>query len=190
LLGFAEAAGWSVGEAGEHPHATERDSSAEAGGWFGDKTSATGPEDAKYLTDHRLAVGDDEEQARDDDGIDVAEVGWQRVRVTATKVTVEKAAAGGATFRTKQKVFGEVDAGGLKLGILVGETTGVEPRAAADFEYMSAGSGTARGKQRPRDLRGVIAEEILATQSVEPPTSFEEALCRPDKGIAGQLAVV
>ena len=69
LAGFAIFAGGCVGEFGDQPHARERDASAEAGGGFGDETSATGFEDAEDVVEDGFAVANDEKEAGDDDGV-------------------------------------------------------------------------------------------------------------------------
>src|SRR5277367_1100594 len=70
LTRFAVFAGWGRGEPGEQPHTAQRDASAKAGGWFGDKTSSAGFENAEDLAEDSLAVANDEEEAGDNDGVD------------------------------------------------------------------------------------------------------------------------
>jgi hypothetical protein len=189
LVRLAETAGRGIGELREDPHATEGNTRPEAGCGFGDKTSATGAKHAKDLAHDGFAVRNDKEEARDDNGVDVAEVGRKRVGIAAAEIAVEQAAPRRSALGAKKKIFREVYAGGLQLRIFVGEAAGVEAGPAANFENMGAWGWAIGGKQRLSDLSGVIAEEILAAESVKPRTSFKEALWLMDKGFAGQLAV-
>lgn len=57
---------------------------------------------------------------------------------------------------------------------------------------MGAGNGTAGGEESAGDLLSVIAEEVLAAESVEPGTTFVEAvgwMHRVGAGSAGHFAV-
>lgn len=64
------------------------------------------------------------------------------------------------------------------MGVFLRESTGVEAGAAAEFKDVSAGGGAVGGKEGARDLVGVVAEEILAAEGVEPGAAFEEAVGR------------
>jgi hypothetical protein len=176
LAGFAVLAGGAGGEAREEPHAGEGDASAEAGGGFGDKTSAARAEDAEDLAQHRLFAWDDEEEAGDDDGVD--RVGGIRkgLGVAMGESAVAESAAGGAGAGALDEAAREVDPGGVDVGVVLGETTGVEAGAATEFEDTGSGAGALAGEQGAGDLLGVVAEQVLAAEGVEPGTSFEEAV--------------
>jgi hypothetical protein len=178
-----------VRELREDPHATEGDAGAKAGGGLGDKTSATGAEDAEDLANDGLAVFDDEEEAGDDKSIDKTEGAGERMGVAATEGAIGKRSTVGAAFGAAEEGLGEVDAGGLELGKLLGEAAGVEAGAASDLDDVGAGAGVAGGKQGTGDLGGVIAEEVLAAESVEPATSLEEALRRTESRLSGKIAI-
>src|SRR6266851_4871130 len=113
LSKLAILAGRSAGQLGEQPHATERDAGAEAGGGFGDKTSAAGFEDAEDLVEDGLAVANDEEEAGDDDGVDGVGRIAESVDVAVSEGAIFEAAAGGSGFGSCDEAFGEIDAGGV-----------------------------------------------------------------------------
>ena len=115
LAEVAILAGWGAGEFGEQPHAGERDTGAEAGGGFGDKTSAAGFEDAKDFGKDGLAVLYDEKKAGDDDGVDGVGRVAQSVDVAVGEGAVFEAAAGGPGFGSCDETSGEVYAGGADL---------------------------------------------------------------------------
>lgn len=176
LLGLAVEDAGARDEAGEEPHEGEGEAGAEAGGGFGDKTSAVGTEDAEDLADDSLFVRDDEEEAGDDDGVDGGGGVREGVGVGVLEAAVGEAAAGGPGAGAFEEGEGEVDAGGAEGGVLFGESTGIEAGAAAEFEEALARGGALRGEEGVGDLLGVVAEEVLATEGVEPGTAFEEAV--------------
>jgi hypothetical protein len=98
------------------------------------------------------------------------------VSISVGKSTVVKAAAGGPGLCPGDKTAREVDARSADLGVLLRESTGIESGATAQFEDVSTGSWTAGRKKSAGNLLGVVAKEILATESVEPGTAFEEAI--------------
>ena len=112
-------AGRGAAEFREQPHASERDAGAEAGGGFGDETSAAGFEDAKNLVEDSLAVLNYEKEAGDDDGVDG--VGWvaESVNVTVGEAAVFETTAGGSGSGSCDKAAGEVDASGVDLRIFL-----------------------------------------------------------------------
>jgi hypothetical protein len=116
---FAISAGGGAGQPGEHPHTTEGDTGAEAGGGFGDKTSAGGFENSEYFVENGLAVSNDEEEARDDDGIDRIGRVAEGVDIAVGEGAVSEPAASGAGFCSCDEAFREIDAGGVDLGILL-----------------------------------------------------------------------
>jgi hypothetical protein len=79
------------------------------------------------------------------------------------------------------------------MGILLGESTGIEAGTASEFKDMGAGRGSVGGKERAGNLRGMVAEEVLPAESVEPGAAFEEAVRRMRRGLsegsAGHFAV-
>src|SRR5580704_10155141 len=104
-----------AGQLGEQPHASERDAGAEAGGGFGDKTSAAGFEDAEDLVEDGLAVANDEEEAGDNDGVDGVGSVAESVDVPVGEGAVFEAAAGGSGFGSCNEALGEVDASSVDL---------------------------------------------------------------------------
>ena len=163
LSGFAILAGGGAGQFGEQPHASERDAGAEAGGGFGDKTSAAGFEDAEDLVEDGFAVSHDEEEAGDDDGVDGVGSVAESVDVAVGEGAVLEAAAGGSGFGSGDEALGEVDAGGVDLRVLLRESTGVEAGAAAEFEDVSAGGGAVGGK-RARAISWVWSRKRYSRQ--------------------------
>jgi hypothetical protein len=71
----------------------------------------------------------------------------------------------------------------VNLGILLREATGIKTGAAAEFENMSAGRRAVGGKESAGDLLGMIAEEVLATEGVEPGAALEETVGRTRGGM-------
>jgi hypothetical protein len=192
LAGFAVLAGRAGGELGEEPHAGERDAGAEAGGRFGYETAAAGAEDSVDLAEDGLLAGDDEEEAGDDDCVDGGSGVEQGLGVSVGEGAVAEAAAGGAGAGTLYQAAGEIDPGSVDVGVVLGETAGVEAGSAAEFEDARAGAGAFAGEERTGDLLGVVAEEVLAAEGVEPGATFEEAVRRVRRRIGrrvGQGAV-
>ena len=186
-------AGGGTSQPGEHPHTTEGDTGTQNGGGFGDKTSAGGFEDAKYFVENGLAVSNDEEKAGDDDGIDRIGRVAEGVDIAVGEGAVSEPAASGAGFCSCDEAFGEIDAGGVDLGILLRESTGIEAGSATKVEDASAGGGPVGRKKSACDLRGVIAEKVLAAEGIEPGAAFKEAVGRVRGGMseasAGHFAV-
>ena len=118
LLGFAVLAGGRGGEAGEEPHEGKGKAGAEAGGGLGDEDAAGGLEDAEDLADDAFFIGNDEEEARDDDGVDRLRRVREGMGVGVLKGAVGELTGGGAGFSTADEGFGEVDAGGAEIGKL------------------------------------------------------------------------
>jgi hypothetical protein len=193
LAVFAIFAGGGAGQLGEQPHTSERDAGAEAGGGFGDKTSAARFENTEDFVEDGRAIANDEEEAGDDDGVDGVGRIAESVNVAVGEGAVLQAAAGGSGFGSCDEAFGEIDASGVDLRVLLGESTGVEAGAAAELKDVGAGSGSVGSEERAGDLLGVIAEEILAAEGVEPGAAFEQAVGRMRGGMrngsAGHFAV-
>jgi hypothetical protein len=193
LAGLAIFSCRCIGQFGKEPHTAERDACAEAGGGFGDKASAAGPENAEDFFEDGLAVCNDEEKSGDDDSVDGVGRIAKRVCVSVGEGTVLKAAAGSAGLRPGDEAARKIDAGCVDLGILLREPTGIKAGAAAQLKNMGAGSGSASGEERERDLLSVIAEEVLATESVKPGAGLEEAIGRTrgsmSEGSPGYVAV-
>jgi hypothetical protein len=176
LARFAVLASWTGGDPGEEPHAGERDAGAKAGGGLGDKASSARAEDPEDLTEDRLFAGDDEEEAGDDDGVDGAGGVGKRLGIAVGEGAVTEAAAGGAGASPFDEAAREVNAGGVDVGIVLGEPAGVEAGATAEFEETGSGAGAFAGEEGAGDLPGVIAEEVFAAEGIEPGASFEEAV--------------
>jgi hypothetical protein len=170
-----------------------RDAGAEAGCGLGDETSAAGFENTEDLVKDGLAVANDEEEAGDDDGVDgVGEIA-ESVDVTMGEVAIFQVAAGGSGLGSCDEAFGEIDAGGVDLRVFLRESTGIEAGAAAEFQGVRAGGGSGGGEESAGYLAGVVAEEVFATEGIEPGAAFEQAGRRKRgwmwKSSAGHFAV-
>ena len=130
----------------------------------------------KDLADDAFLVGHDEEEAGDDDGVNGACGIRKGVGVRVLEAAVGQAELAGAGLSAFDEVVGEIDARGANAGEFFGEAAGVKAGAAAELKQMRAGVGRLIRKERLHDLRGVIAEEVLAAERVEPRTSFEETI--------------
>ena len=164
----------SVGQLGEQPHAAERNASSEAGGGFGDKTSAAGTKNTEDFAEDGVAICHDEKKTGDNDSVDGARCVAKRVSISMGEGTVAEAATGCARFCSGNEAAGEVDAGGVDLGVLLREPAGIEAGTATKFKNAGAWGGSAGWEKSARDLLGVIAEEIFATEGIEPGTALEE----------------
>jgi hypothetical protein len=98
--------------------------------------------------------------------------------ITVGEGTVPEAATGGSRFGSGDEAAGQIDSRGVDLGILLRESTGIKAWAAAELKNMSAWARAMGRKKSAGDLLGVIAEEILAAEGVEPGTGFEETVRR------------
>ena len=134
----------------------------------------------------------DKEEAGDDDGVNGVGRIAESVDVAVGEGAVFEAAASGSGFGSGDEAFGEIDPGGVNLRVLLGESTGIEAGAAAEFEDVSAGRRAGGGEESAGDLLGVVMEEVLAAEGVEPGAAFEEAVRRMrgmGAGSAGHFAV-
>jgi hypothetical protein len=80
------------------------------------------------------------------------------VDVAVSEGAVLEAATGRAGLCPRDEAVGEVDAGGVDLGVLLGESTGIEARAATKLKNVGSGGWTVGGKESAGDLPGVVAE--------------------------------
>ena len=128
------------------------------------------------LADNAFLIRDNQEEAGDDNGVNGGRRIRERVRVSVLEGAVGQAAGGLARdSAAADEGEREIDAGGAEIGELFGEATSIKARAAAELEQTGTRTGADRRKEREGDLLGVIAEEVLAAEGIEPSPALEEA---------------
>ena len=168
----------------EEPHATERDAGTEAGGGFGNEAAAAGAEDAMDLTEDGAAVGDDEEEAGDNDGIYRSRDDRQMVGISVVEAAVLQAAARSTRTGAFDQALGEIDACRTDLRERLSQPAGIEAGTAPQLDDMGSRHRSHGAKEGMSDLLGVVAEEILAAKGIEPGAAVEEAVWGMDRWVS------
>ncbi len=99
---------------------------------------------------------------------------FQREHIGLFEATISELFFGGTDAGTRQLFGGAVDAGDAQLGEARRQMAGVKTRPAPDLQQ--ARLRRRRRIERPQvpgDLFGVVAKEMLATESIEPMETFE-----------------
>ena len=126
-------------ELGKNPHGAERELRAGAGDGLCNEAFAAGAEDAEDFAHDVVAIGDDEEEARDDDHVDFTHRCGERMDVCEVEAAVCEIELGCAGACAGEEVLGKVDAGGADGGVFFGESTGIETGTAAEFKEVGVG---------------------------------------------------
>jgi hypothetical protein len=160
-------------------------SGAQGGARLGDEEAPAGLEDAVGFGDHPLRFGQDDEEPRDDHGVERGVGGRQAARVPLLEGTVVQRARRREHPGASQLQLRAVHAGNVQVPESLPEAAGVEAGAAAQLEQAAAGGRDARGPQAGGYPPGVVAKEVVAAEGVEPVETVEEAL-----GVSGEPAVL
>jgi hypothetical protein len=75
-----------------------------------------------------------------------------------------------------QQAFRGVNTGGLEPGKAGGEAAGVEARSTADLKQADGTAGLEKREQRGGDGLGVVREETLPAERVDPPAAIKDRI--------------
>jgi len=158
-----------------HSHQDQGQRGSKRGSGLGDEADAAGAQCGEDRGERRRRLGEDEEEARGDDDVDLAGRLGERESVGLEKAAIAEAGAAGLFFGSGQERLGEVDAGDVELGKSGGETAGVKAWAAACLDEISRLGAVEHGRERGGDVVGVVGEEVFAAEGVLTPTSIEQS---------------
>jgi hypothetical protein len=102
----------------------------------------------------------------------IASTGVQRLgegeNIGFDETTILQAADVGPVFGAGEQSLGKIDARNLNVRVALRQTAGVEAGATGYFQKVGFRAGPGAGPKGVGDCCGVIAEQMLTTECVEP----------------------
>ncbi len=158
------------------PHREKRHGRTDWRAGLGHDTSATRAKNPVNLGERPSRIIEHEQQPSGDHGVHAGVRPFEGLHVRQLESTVVQAERLGACPRSTQLRLGPVDPHRTERAKSTSEPARVEPRPATELQENRLVEGRPPGPQESGDPLGIVAEEVLPAERVQPPETVEEAV--------------